>query len=377
MSQLLQRLERELRNEQHGATRRAELSAQRAGYLARVGCFEEARQAVAELRKIYGDGHSGPITVWIMLAETMILFYENLHPGALDRVKRAQFLSELMQNKALLGLTSAWKAGIEFEVSRFDDMFSSLSVAKANALTTDHATGARFSMVLFNLFMHCGEFEQAQVWFMRCREHALAEGDQASIEALLYNRAALRMGWLRVQSCFKQPDDTALAHTRSEIASSRNYHDMTQVRGLSDVLALCEARMLVLAAKFDQAIPALQAIRVSKQLAPYNFSTKLIDLEIAYCQLSLNQPAAALQTFVSVVDLDLRTLDEDERLRALWMLKQLAATDSAYGDLNHIQAEFASSATTYQRNLDSLKTGLQNFRIDSSETNTSQPSALN
>jgi hypothetical protein len=377
MSQLLQRLERELRNEQHGATRRAELSAQRAGYLARVGRFEEARQAVAELRKIYGDGHSGPITVWIMLAETMILLYENLQPAAADRIKRAQFLSELMQDKPLLALTSAWKANLEFEFSHFPDMFASLAIARANAHPSDHTTGARLALVLCKAFFNCGEMQQAQHWFMRCREHALIEGDQASLEALLYNRAAFRMAWLRAQSCFGKVSRDELVRTKNEIATSRNYQEIIQVRSLTDFVDFCDARILVLQEEYAAALPALAAVRSSVQFASRYFDPKLIDLEVAYCHHGLNQPDEALSVFASIGELKLESFDTDEQLRALWMLKQLASVNSQYGDLSDLQKKFEAAASAYTSTIDSLKTGLQNFRIDSSETNTSQPSALN
>jgi tetratricopeptide (TPR) repeat protein len=364
MSQLLQRLERELRSSQPGSIRHAELTAQRAGYLARVGRFDEAKQAVAELRKVFGDGHSGPVTVWIMLAETLILYYESLQPGAMDRVKRAQFLSQLMQDRPLIALTSAWKANVEFETSRFDDMFASLSAVRAHLQPTDHAAGARFSMVLLNLFMNCGEFEAAQKWFMRCREHALSEGDQATIEAMLYNRAAYRMAWLRAQSCFGKLGDAEITQTQLELSSSRNYHDIVQVKGLADLLDLCEARVHVLAGSYEKAISALESIRTSKQFASHNFNQRLIDLEIAYCHLGLGNIDAALKSFAAVADLDMPSLDVDEQLRASWMLNVLAGADPRFGDAKATQAQFDATAAAYHRMIDTLKVGLQDYRVD-------------
>ena len=56
---------------------------------------------------------------------------------------------------------------------------------------------------------------------MRARQHALNDGDQASIEALLYNKAAFRLAWLRAQRCFGELQKVELDRLRVELATAR------------------------------------------------------------------------------------------------------------------------------------------------------------
>ena len=190
MSQLLLRLRAELQATDD-AERQAELLARIAGQLARLGQFDQARQAIAELRAIYGDGRSGRATVWIMLAEGLVHFYSECHALALDRMTRAQVLAVAMKLSDVVAIVSAWKAQIEFETPKYDAMIQSLNIGLTHVSDDDLDAQTRLAIVLSNSFMICGDVDEAQRWFIRGRNYALRNGDQASIEALLYNRAAL------------------------------------------------------------------------------------------------------------------------------------------------------------------------------------------
>ena len=348
MSQLLIRIDKSLKDEIDPLVR-AELLARKACYLSRVGRFSEVKQAISDLRLQFGDGHSARITVWIMLLEGISYLFENISPSALDRVNRAQFLSLAIKDQDLIALTSAWKAHIEFEKSDFTGMVRSIRTSIENATKDNHDANARLSMVLADAFFLCGDRAPAQAWFMQSRSHALDAGDQATIEALLYNRAAFGVAWLRAERCFREIDTEIVTLMRLEVASSKNLQELTRITALSHLISLCEARLCILEGSYNEAIERLQAVRIQGPFANYNFDQDLIDLEIAYCHLKMGERDQAVAHFSRSRSGDLANLDIDDRLVAQWLRYELSTSHSEFGnsneelvDLNRLRLEFNS-----------------------------------
>ena len=346
MSQLLFRIDERLRVETDPMNR-AELIAQQAGYMARVGRFEEARSKIAELRAVYADGRSGRVTAFIMLAEGLVLHYEKLGSTAADRVARAQLLGQAMKDREVVAITSAWRAYLEFEESKFELAARSIRLALQNAESGDHATRARCAIVLFNAFALCGRRKESQYWFLTGRDHALKMGDQASLDALLHSRAVFGVAWLRSQTCKGNVDATSITMARTEISSARNLQNLTRVQAHANYINLCDARLQIMEGKFHSAKDLLMFIRNDGPYPSGHFSQGLIDLEIAYCECRLNRMEAAVEMFGSILPGSLDSLDVDDRLVAAWMTFQLAKVDDRIGfaedikvQLDHVLAEY-------------------------------------
>lgn len=331
MGELLQRLEQLLVVELNQRCR-AVLLAKKAIYLSRIGQFDEAKAITTELRIAFGAGESVQISVWIMLLEGIRLLYEDISPAAHDRVHRAQFLSLAIKDASLIAITSAWKAHLEFERSDFQAMIASVQIAVTNATEEDHDAIARLSMVLADAHFLCGNRKDAQIWFMRSRSHAVSSGDRATTEALLYNRAAFGTAWLRAESCFSRNNSGELALIRLEVASARNFQDITKISALSHLIALCDARLLILESEFERAISALEVVRDCGPFANYNFNQDLIDLELAYCLMKLDRITEALETFGRIRGNDLAGMDVDDRLAVAWLRSEVTIKDGRFGD---------------------------------------------
>lgn len=331
MAQLLDRIEKQLAL-QSDPFARAALFAKKAIYLSRIGRFDEAKSITAELRSHFGGGQSAKVTAWIMLLEGICFLYENINPAAADRVHRAQFLSLAIKDRALISITSAWKAHLEFENSNFPGMAAALTTAIETAAIDDNDADARFSMVLADALFLCGDRKRAQSWFMRSRRHALDAGDQATIEALLYNRAAFSTAWLRCERCFARDNPSEVSLVRLEVSSARNFQAMTKITAFGHLISLCDARLLIIESQFSRAIEALELVRNAGPFASYNFDQDIIDLEIAYCQLMLGRSDEAVDTFSRIRGNDLSGLDLDDQLVVAWMKSSMSAKDLRFGD---------------------------------------------
>ncbi len=330
MSQLLIRLEGELAS-MSDPIQKAEWAARIAANLARQGKFDEAQSRIANLREVYGDGRSGPVTAWIMLAEGLVHLYKDLSPAALDRIARAQLLGMAMGYTSLVGVASAWKAHVEFEMSKFPAMIESLKASIKSAAAEDHDAQTRIAMVITNCLMLCGDFTNAQQWFMRGRAHAIKNGDQASVEALLYNRAAFGLAWLRLRHCDVAAQPEELRRTRAEVKSSRNLQDLTQISALTNHIYLADARLLILEGEYEEAIAKLQAVRDRNPFANHNFTQSFIDLEICYCQFEQGDIEESCLTYAALDHSTLSTLDLDEQIVAEWMKLKMSQADPRFG----------------------------------------------
>lgn len=363
MSQLLRRLESSLAT-CSDPIERAELSARRACLLARRGEIEAAKAAVVDLRGSFGDGRSGRTTVWIMLAEALIHWYGDLNPQALDRIARAQLLSNAMQYRTMIALAAAWKAHIEFDMSNFDSMFKSLGVAAANMDDSNLDASGRVAIVLFNAFALCGDRAQSQLWFMKGRDIAVKAGDQTSIEALQFNRTALGLSVARAEHCVETLGSDAIRCIRSEYESARNLQALTGVDALKSHLHLCDQRLLMLESRFQEAKEAISVVRGEGPFGGSHFSQCLADLELAYCQFHTGAREAAFDLFSTIDTSSFLDLDIDDQLMAAWMQHEMVQADPRFGDLAIARNRLAEMRGAYVNSRESLRAGLQAFLAD-------------
>ena len=360
VSKLLLRIDDQLLHEQDSNIR-AELVAQQAAYLARIGRFSDARAKIADLRVVFGDGRSGRVTAFIMLAEGLLLHYEELGSGALDRVSRAQLLGSAMKDRAIVGLASAWRAHLEFEASRYDSAVVSLRLAIENSTDQEHGTRARCAIVLLNVFSLCGDQLERQRWFVTGRDHAIHEGDQASIDALLHSRAAFGLAWYRAQKCKRELNQTELFTVRSEVASARNLQRLTHMTAHANYIDLCDARLQILEGRYQRAMDLLAQTRITGPFPDGHFSQSLIELEIAFCQLRLQDIEAAVKTFAAIQSTSFSSLDIDDQLVATWMTNELVMADSRLGLPNEARRKLSEISSEYDKYVSGLRSKFSEF----------------
>ncbi len=360
MSRFLTRLDMEWKLQTNDFSR-AEIRARQAGYFARIGNFDQAMAIVAELRKQFGDGHSGRVTIWIMISEALIHHYNNLDLIALDRVMRAQFLSHLMQDSQLDAIASAWRAHIEFDHSKFNEMFVSLCRAIRAADENNTDALSRVSNVVCKAALLCGESSLAKSQFLLGREYALRDGDQAGVEALQHNKAAFRLSRIRSSRCFGDIDVAEIKETRVEIETAKSLQNLTGISALSSYIELCQARLLLVEGRFKDAIDRLKGIKGSGPFPVGSFNPEIIELEIAYCHSSLGEFDEAEKVLDGREFLNIGELDPDEQMVVRWTQLQLSIQNTRFGSVDTFQHLFQSTVDVYKELMTSLKSNLNNL----------------
>jgi len=230
------------------------LRAQRGIYLARQGNQAEAQAIVEAIRGEFGTQPHAEVTAWISLLEAVIHFFTQPGPKALDRLRRAHALSRAMNHPVLVPLCAAWLAHIEFNANRMEPMLQYAAEALRLAQPDHHAALARVSLVIADAFHFAGRFDLAKPWYAAVRQHALAEGDDAMISAMLHNVAALRANQVRLADAFGEPQPSEVKRALLELESTRNYDVGIGTLSLSQLVPLVRAQLLMVQGLYADAV---------------------------------------------------------------------------------------------------------------------------
>ena len=346
MSKLLRTLEERLKVESDEYVR-AEIQAKKAAYLARTGAFEDARAGIAAVRCVFGDGRSGRVTVLLMIAEALLLHFESLDAGALDRVLRAQMLAQAGRDQELIALASAWRAYLEFEKSDFESAARSIGLATTTAAENDSAARSRIAAVLSTAFALCGDLSTAQKYFHLGRDHAVKEGDQAGLDALLHNKAVFTAAHLRAANCTEQLDRASLTVIRTEVNSAKNLQQLARIESLTTYIELADARLAILEGRYAYALEKLEQLQRAGPFPKGHFGPYLGLIEQAYCLGQLDRLGDAVARLHGADEDDLSDVDADDRLVATWQLLELTKRDERFGPMLKREGEFSMARTAF------------------------------
>jgi tetratricopeptide (TPR) repeat protein len=168
--------------------------AERAAYYARLGNFEMARGELDELHRIYDSRPNVLISSWLHLAEGLVSFFSDMNPAARGMILRSHALSTAAKLNQVQSLSAAWLAHMDYLQTNIPSMARYATESFRLSGEQNHAARSRASLVLAQAYHLAGRLDLALPWYGRSRDHALADGDEATVSALMHN-----MAWLRAQ----------------------------------------------------------------------------------------------------------------------------------------------------------------------------------
>ena len=172
---------------------RAELAA----YWARVGRFDEARAALADLRRCNAAQPEAELSVRLHFGEGLLAYFESVGSRRSDGVQRAHALSRAAGLEALRALCAAWLAQWSLSTLDLDALVRFVREALAASDASQHASRCRANLVVAQALHLAGRLDLATPWYRRTREHAAAAQDDATIGAIMHNMTLQRMLLLR------------------------------------------------------------------------------------------------------------------------------------------------------------------------------------
>lgn len=321
------------------------LRAQRGIYLARQGKYEQARSIVDAIRGEFGARPNAEVTAWVSLVEALIHFYSQPGPKALDRLRRAHALSRAMNHPLLVPLCAAWLAHIEFNANRMEPMLQYAVEALRLAQPEHHAALARVSLVIADAFHFAGRFDLAKPWYAAVREHALAEGDDAMISAMLHNVAAFRASKTRLADSFGAADMEEAARAMMEAESTGNFDVGIGTASLSWFVPLLRAQLLTVEGRYEEAIDLFSNNLSSAGAQGVTRLLVSFLADSAWCKFKLGRSGAALEDARACVAVADEDCDPDDLAASL---ARVAAIMEAHGMLE-------DAASLRERSSESLR----------------------
>ena len=230
------------------------LRCERAAYLARHGDFDEATQQLEALRKHYSTRPSSAISAWLHLAEGLLCHYKDLSPHARDKLNRAHALSAAAGLKPLQALSAAWLAHLDYLRMDIDSMARRVAEALSLAVADHHAARARAELVVAQAYHEAGRFDLARPWYDSARRHATADGDDATLSAMMWNMASLRVAaWRQIEAC--EPAAVGVdARALLSAESTAHFDDMLGVKSLRALQPILRAQVCTLLGRTDEAL---------------------------------------------------------------------------------------------------------------------------
>ena len=112
----------------------------------------------------------------------------------------------------LRATTAAWLANMAFANDDWPRMAALVREALDTAAPEHHGARARATLVAGFAYHFAGQGARAQPWYEASRRHAIAEGDEAHLSALMHNQAWMRASQARMALLFDA--EPGQAHTR-------------------------------------------------------------------------------------------------------------------------------------------------------------------
>jgi hypothetical protein len=261
------------------------LQAQKAAHFARVGRFGEAREIICTLRDTYASDIEGEGVVWVMFAEGLVYFFEDYDERAYDRLHRVRLLSDAFALEEIKVLGLVWLMHIEFNRARFDSVGQLLRDLGALGIRPNFSDPefARLALNLGDIAAYCADSEASSFWYSQARNAAVAQGDDATTAAVLYNRPAMALFGLRLAFMSGAGSAERVRFVALEMEAAHGYQVGSRHYGQSQLLFSCQARLHLLSGEYVQAAALFRRILEERDLS-FGFvsDADLLRLEFSY-----------------------------------------------------------------------------------------------
>lgn len=280
MSRLFAALEAALRS----ATEPVEVATaktKRAIYLARHGHVDKAKAEIDQLRSASSGAYGFGVAA-ANLVEGVVANYNCDLGLALDKLRRAEVLSQGPGFGWLKRITLAWQVHTRIRLLRPEGVADVIAAVLKDAEPSEHDVVSRICSIVAVALHWADRFEDAKGWYEAARLHAVAEGDELTIDANLHNVATSRIHNIRVKQIEGQsPAPEEVQRASWELDSSINFDVLQRGTTLLWSLPLLQARLKHVQGDFatasdlyrvwlssdDETIPATQRVATQADLS--------------------------------------------------------------------------------------------------------------
>jgi hypothetical protein len=335
MSALIERIDRQIEQSSE-ASEQAELMAEKACYLARGGKFDVANECVRTLRRAFGNGSHPRISVWIMLVEGLLQYFQGERLLARDRILRAERISSSMVLYRLLPLTEVWLAHIAFNLANYEEMLDFALRAKTAPGFSCPDVQLRLAMAIADASLHSGDRKGAQTFYEIARAQAVNTGDQLAISAVMYNRAAHGLNLCLVEQALDDAEVSAsdIKWYEMELDSAARFDAAIDARALRSTIDVLKCRSLVAKGRCAEAEEALARVWADIGDDGDRVLRAHILVNLARCAAERRAFSKARALANQAVSGDLAAIDRDDLVAISHLVFE---TTKCFGDCSEIE----------------------------------------
>jgi hypothetical protein len=326
------------------------LRAERAALLARQGQLQAARAVIDELNTQLAWQPNVPLRAWLAWAEGLHDHYSSLGQGARSHIEQAYALAQgAVALQRLRALAAAWLAVMAFADDDMPRVAALLREAFDTALPEHHGARARAALVAGDVYHAAAGGVRAQPWYEAVRRHAIADGDETQLSALMYNQAAVRASRARLARLFDasggaDAQDDAAAHALMGAESIGHYDAGIGTASLGSLVPMLRAQVLAAQGQWTEALALFDT----------HFDAALVDgparmapcwlADRAWCEWHQGKTRKAEALTAAAEQALLEPCDTDDRAMANARLAQVHA---ALGNLGAAQRHRDASLAHY------------------------------
>ncbi len=312
------------------------LRAERAALLARQGQLERAKAAIDELQsQLAWQPNNNLMRGWVALAEGVLGHYSEI--GVCGR-EQVEFAYQLAHDTGAAGTrlratSAAWLASLVYD----DDDMSRLAPLTREALDTaapeHHGARARATLVAGFAYHFGGQSARAQPWYDASRRHAIADGDEAHLSALMHNQAWLRASQARIALLFDdesgdaagdQPSATQSVTQALIGAESIGHYDAgIGTASLGSLVPMLRAQVLTAQGRWAEALELFDANFDSALGEGLKRCAACLLADRAWCEWHQGQADKARALAGAAAQALAEPIDHDDRAMALARLAQV------------------------------------------------------
>jgi len=173
------------------------LRAKRAAYLVRQGHVAEASSLLDDLKVRYSASPTAAISSWLNFVEGLRFLFQGRNADAMDKMLRAHALASAASLVPMRALSAGWLANLKFGVLDIEGVADRILEALQHSTATDHQALSRVCLVAAVSLHFANRYDLAKPWYASAQFHAVEEGDEATISALMHNKACMGVATLR------------------------------------------------------------------------------------------------------------------------------------------------------------------------------------
>jgi len=272
-----------------------------------------------------------------MLAEGVLHYFQVKTKESYDRIQRAYGLAIALKNDSALPTCAAWMAHLEFDKCAYEKMANHVEEAFTRSTENDHQAKARASLVLACAYHLAGSYPLARPWYEAARLHAAAEGDDATLSAMLFNVATLRASNVRLDDTFGIESVSEIHRAGMEASSAENYDDAIGSASLDFLGLMLRGQILTINKKYLEALRYFETIDFSK-LQDRMIPT--IEVDRAWCMANIGKMQEASQAITRIESMTASISEADD---LAYIRSRLSQISHACGDFER-EARFRASA---------------------------------